>query len=150
DALAPSTMVELSRELPERLFRTTTLGHVLDRADVFQPTIPVADPVRDAVHVFDRAVRHQQSILEVDVAAIGLSDHLPDKIEILRVHALKHQPDRDRSGTVIAEDAERLVGPEMAVVGNAPAEAARQTELLGFGQIGFGFPPLLVRPFPPP
>src|SRR5713226_1882749 len=40
------------------LFRNLPLRHILNRADIFQSPVIVANPVRDQVQVFDRIIRH--------------------------------------------------------------------------------------------
>ena len=49
----PCQMGELRSEPAERVFRKSTLRHVLNRADVLELTVVVLHPMGDDVHVVD-------------------------------------------------------------------------------------------------
>jgi hypothetical protein len=100
---------ELGADLRQRLFGGTLRGHVLDRADVLQRTVPGMDPVRHDVEVFLRAPWHLQAVLAVDLQARpGRLRRIGECTEGLAVEASGQHLDAHRLGLVDFEDAMEL------------------------------------------
>jgi len=80
---------EVRPGLGEGLFGEPALRHVLDRADIFQSTVPVPGRVSNQVHVLDRVVGHLQPVLVLEVAIPGLHpvDHFAQQVRILRMES---------------------------------------------------------------
>ena len=92
--------------------------------------------------VFDRAIRHQQPMLVVEIlSAAGCTfDRLLDASPILRMSAIKDVFKGDRTRLVISKDPEEFLGADAFVSNDIPDEAAGLAHSLCFDQFGFASP----------
>jgi hypothetical protein len=102
----PGHVGELRPRPAERLFREPSIRHVLDRADVLQPAIPVTGPVGDHLQVLHRAIGHLQPVLVPDLAttATRTVHHLVEGGDVVRVDPRPDQLERHRRPLVELED----------------------------------------------
>src|SRR5713101_3816468 len=85
----------------------------------------------------DGTIRHQQSMLEVEVPPLFRCafDGLPHQGRVFRMDPLEDALDGRPRVAVVAEDSKGLLRPEELAGGRPPAEAPRMAQPLPFGEI---------------
>jgi hypothetical protein len=86
----------------------------------------ILDSMGDNMNVFDRAIRHQQSIFIIEVRPVdGCAVYrLLHESTIFRMNALKNHVEGDEPLFVVSKNSEALLRPEDSAAGDVPAEAA--------------------------
>src|SRR5262249_32699953 len=106
-------MGALRSERAERVLRKSARRDILNRGDVLQLTILVPGRMSDGMHVLDRAVGHQQTVVpfESGVAASCLVDHfhLIDQTDVFRMDSSTDQFARHRHAYLKLVDAIELL-----------------------------------------
>src|SRR3954468_11774896 len=94
------------------------------------------------VKVLDAATWCRQTVFIVPIPfALRLTiDFTPNELAIVRVNALKDYVDRRFDGTLDPQYPTGFVRPEDLAARYLPAEAARDAQPLGLGQMGFAPP----------
>src|SRR3984885_5833279 len=115
-------------------------GHVRCRADEFYCAGRVLYGVGHRVYVLHRAVRHQQSILMVELLTfIGRTfNDRPNGRAIFRMRTLNDQFERWFGRLIISKDSKALVCPEYFSARYIPSEAPGLVQPLRFGQVHVG------------
>src|SRR5215469_6327357 len=91
-------------------------------------------------NVFDRSIRHQQSVLNIEVQSVlgRAIEFLPHAGDVFRMNPLDDRVHRGlKTRRIPVEDSKSLVRPYDFSTGYPPAETAGVTEFLGFRQIRF-------------
>src|SRR5260370_10714684 len=105
----------------------------------------MAEGMRHGMDIFDRPIRHQQSMLRGKILPIlrRALDGLFHEGHVLRMNP----PERKFHGrlrrSVVLEDSKCFLRPEDLAGRNLPAEAPRTAEPLSFGQVRLAAPELL-------
>src|SRR5579864_5574046 len=130
-------MSEFRLHFTQLPFREPGRGNVHDRAD--KPPYGGVIPYRMChdVKMLDRAARHQQSMLVVEIlpGLCCLIDHLPDERNVVWMRARECHFDRRRGFAVVLEDPEALIGPEDFSTRDVPAKTAGEAQCLCFRQV---------------
>src|ERR1700704_5066301 len=100
------------------------------------------------VKVLDATIWRQQAVLIVPFPfALRLAiDFTPNELAIVRVNALKDDVDRRFDGRLDPQYPIGFVRPEDLAAPYLPAEAARDAQPLGLGQMGFAPPQRVFSP----
>src|SRR3954469_10488816 len=98
--------------------------------------------------VLDRALRHQESMLEIEAFALfSILDHSPHKGQIFRVRALEDVINSWLGVSIVLKDPESLVRPDNFSGRQIPTKAGGVTERLPLVHIGLAPPKFLDRIF---
>src|SRR5450755_3577741 len=89
--------------------------------------------------MLDSVVRHQQSILDVEVRALAgcLVQYLLQQTPVIRMHSSQEQLDGQRDRRLVFEDSKRFDRPRDPSAANAPVPAASGADALPLGKKGF-------------
>src|SRR5689334_17758891 len=92
--------------------------------------------MRECMHVLDRSIRHQQTVLPLKIVApvSCLLDHLLVQREVFGMHTRADHVERDFRSRLQFVNAIELLRPRDLVSSDVPGKTARATEMLCLGQ----------------
>ena len=112
------------------------LRHIHHRAGELEATRFITPGTSHDVDVPDGAIRHQQSMLEIDVLPrLRPVDRLLHPGSVFRVNPLEDAFDGRCGRAVVLEDSKGLVRPDDLAGGRLPPEASRMAEPLRFREV---------------